>query len=121
MSGGGNVRSGQCLSGEISSQGSVQSRNCPVGELSVRGNVHRRIVHGEVSVGELSSRRTVRIPINILKDFHLQKSFRLGKNNTYKIFPKRKIANVFIFLYLMLTFTYTCIDICLYAFLYIYR
>ena len=46
----GNVRSGKCLSGEISSRGSVlrgsvRSGNCSVGEMSV----------GEVSVGELSS------------------------------------------------------------------
>ena len=46
----GNVRSGKCLSGEMSSRGSVlrgsvRSGNCPFGEMSV----------GEVSVGELSS------------------------------------------------------------------
>ena len=46
----GNVRSGKCLSGKMSSRGSVlrgsvRSRNCLFGEMSV----------GEVPVGELSS------------------------------------------------------------------
>ena len=48
----GNVRSGKCLSGEMSSRGSVlrgsvRSGNSPFGEMSLR----------EVSVGELSSRK----------------------------------------------------------------
>ena len=71
----GNVRSEKCLSGEMSSRVSVQSENCPFGEMSVRGNVRwgsvrresvsRGIVLGEVSVGELSSRGTVRIPFEL--------------------------------------------------------
>ena len=66
MAGPGNVRSGKCLSGVMSSRGSVlrgivRSENCPFGEMSI----------GEVSVGEVSigncprgsvSRGTVRIP-----------------------------------------------------------
>ena len=59
MSGRGNVRSGKCLSGEMSSrvsvlQGSVRSGNCPFGEMSIG-----EVSVGEVSVGELSSRGTV--------------------------------------------------------------
>ena len=52
------------------------SGKCPVGEMSVRGNVcqgsvrwesvSRGIVLGEVSVGELSGRETVRIPLHVL-------------------------------------------------------
>ena len=41
----GNVRSGKCLSGEMSSRGSVRSGKCPFGEMFV----------GEVSVGDLFS------------------------------------------------------------------
>ena len=77
MSVGGNVRSGKCPFGEMSYWGNVQSGKrpsgkCPVGELSVLGNVcggsvgqgsvNRGFVLGKVSVGELSSRGTVRIP-----------------------------------------------------------
>ena len=62
MSGRGNAHSGKCLSGEMSSResvlrGIVRSGNCLFGEMSI----------GEVSVGELSSRGTVRIPEQILK------------------------------------------------------
>ena len=76
----GNVRSGKCPFGEMSLWGNVLVGKCPVwevsfGELSVRGNVHRGlfrrgnvsrgIVLGEVSVGELFSQGTVRIPLQV--------------------------------------------------------
>ena len=84
MSGRGNVRSGKCLSGEMSSRGSVlrgiaRSRNCPFGEMSITG-----VSVGEVSVeelcsgkcqsgncpvGELSSRGTVRLPNEVYAFF----------------------------------------------------
>ena len=68
MAGRGNVRSGKCPSGEMYSRGSVRSGNGQFREMSVRGNVRREsvsrgIVLGEVSVGELPSRGTVRIPL----------------------------------------------------------
>ena len=54
-------------------QGNDRPGKCPFGEMSVRGNVRRGsvrresvsrgIVLDEVSVGELSSRGTVRIPL----------------------------------------------------------
>ena len=44
--------SGKCPVGEMSVRGNVLMGKCPVGEISVE----------EVSVGELSSRGTVRIP-----------------------------------------------------------
>ena len=51
----GNVRSGKCLSREMSSgrnvlRGSVRSGNCPFGEMSVG-----EVSVGEMSVGDLSS------------------------------------------------------------------
>ena len=66
MSGWGNVRSGKCYSGEMSSWESA------LGKLSVRG-----IVLGEVPVGELPSRGTLRIP-NILS-IPLTKFFKSEK------------------------------------------
>ena len=72
--------SGKCPVGEMSVRGNILLGKCPVaevyfGELSGRGIVHRGrfcrgsvslgIVLGEVSVGELSSRGTVRILINL--------------------------------------------------------
>ena len=56
MSGQGNVRSGKCLSREMSSRGNVRQGSVR------RGSVSPEIVLGGVSVGELSSRETVRIP-----------------------------------------------------------
>ena len=59
--------SGKCPVGEISGGRNVLVGKCPVEEVSFEeasglGIVRRGIVLGEVSVGELSSRRTVRIP-----------------------------------------------------------
>ena len=56
----GNVRSGKCLSGEMSSRGSVlwgsvRSGNCPFGEMSVGEVSGGEVSVGEVSVGDLSS------------------------------------------------------------------
>ena len=45
-----NVRSGKCLSGEMSSRGSVRTGKCPFGEMFVG-----EVSVGEVSVGDLSS------------------------------------------------------------------
>ena len=48
--------------GEMSSRGNVQSEKCPVGEIVARANVWSgKCQVGEVSVGELSSRGSVRI------------------------------------------------------------
>ena len=65
MPGRGNVHSGKCLIGDMSSRGSVlrgivRSGNCPFREMSIR-----EVSVGEVSVGELSSRGNVRIPKQI--------------------------------------------------------
>ena len=54
MSGRGNVHSGKCLSGEMSSRGSVLRGNVHRGSFR-RASVSRGIVLGEVSVGELSA------------------------------------------------------------------
>ena len=79
MSGWGNVRSGKCYSGEMSNWESALEK------LSVRGNGRREsvsqgIVLGEVPVGEVPSRGTLRIP-NILS-IPLTKFF---KSETLKI------------------------------------
>ena len=71
MSGRGNFQSEKCPVGEIATQGNVWSGKCPVGEMSSRGNSRsgkcqvrevssRDVSVGEVSVVEMSSRRSVR-------------------------------------------------------------
>ena len=78
----GNVRSGKCLSGEMSSRGSVRrgsvwSGNCPFGEMSVR-----EVSVGEVSVGDLSSgkRQSGKCPVGKLS-YNLQTNLPLRINN----------------------------------------
>ena len=61
MSGRGNIRSGKYLSGEISGRGSLHRANVRRGSVR-RGSVSRGSVLGELSVQELSSQGTVRIP-----------------------------------------------------------
>ena len=85
MSDRGNVRSGKCLSGEVPSRGSVLrgfvwSGNCPFGEMSV----------GKESVGEPSSRGTVRIPFvsDVDKVLNYPNNLMVGsnmKNSTCKL------------------------------------
>ena len=64
MSGRENVRSGKCISGEMSSRGkvlrgSVRLGNCPFGEMSVEVSVRelfsRKCQSGNCLVGELSA------------------------------------------------------------------
>ena len=78
MSNRGNVRSGNCLVGELlyrGCRGNVRSGICLVGELSCRGavrwvTIRRGTVYwgsvlGEVSVQEVSSRGNVRLPLTV--------------------------------------------------------
>ena len=69
------MQSGKYPLGEMSSRGNVQSEKCPVGEIAARANVWSgKCQVGEVSVGEMSSRGSVRIPfathliLSFLKD-----------------------------------------------------
>ena len=55
ISGRGNVRSGKCLSGEISSRGSVLRGSVRLGNCSFGDMSDGEVSVGEVSVGELSS------------------------------------------------------------------
>ena len=61
-----NVQSGKQPLREMSGRGNVQSDKCPVGEIAARGNAKsgkcpvRDVSVGEVSVVEMSSRRSVR-------------------------------------------------------------
>ena len=68
MSSRGNVRSGKCLSGEISSRGSVRLENCPFGEMSIG-----EVSVGEVSVGELSPGKcqSGNCPVGELSAYHI--------------------------------------------------
>ena len=76
MFGRGNIRSGKCLSGELSSWGSVRSENCPSGKCQL-GNCPR----GRVS------QETVRIPTQINLEINRKRTLlKLVSAIFYQIF-----------------------------------